>query len=215
MKKALSLLLALVMCLSLCACGGGDNNTQADDKTPDPNENTVTGEEVTDGTNENNERKPLIYYDADGEAHIDEEVFPECLEFVDLSTDNWREYIKAYSYSYEEEKVEKDVFGEIISTEVVTHTGRVLAVDNERYHSHGAIYIELKDKSTGELTVYSLWNMGPTIGEDFNIDNYECTRVTGRICFLNVPVGEIPVAILIDHFVYVYPGTHFFDGIAW
>ena len=165
MKKALSLILALVMCLSLCACGGGNNNTQSDDKTPNPNDNTVTGEEVTDGTTDNNERKPLIYYDADGAVHIDTEVFPECLEYVDLTTDNWREYIKAYSYSYEEEKVEKDVFGEIISTEVVTHTGRVLAVDNERYHSHGVINIELKDKSTGELTIYSLGNMGKTIGE--------------------------------------------------
>ena len=27
MKKAISLLLALVMCLSLCACGGGESNT--------------------------------------------------------------------------------------------------------------------------------------------------------------------------------------------
>ena len=32
MKKAISLLLALVMCLSLCACGGG--NDAADEKTP-------------------------------------------------------------------------------------------------------------------------------------------------------------------------------------
>lgn len=27
MKKAISLILALVMCLSLCACGGGESNT--------------------------------------------------------------------------------------------------------------------------------------------------------------------------------------------
>ena len=32
MKRVLSLLLALVMCLSLCACGGG--NDTADEKTP-------------------------------------------------------------------------------------------------------------------------------------------------------------------------------------
>ena len=201
------------MCLG--ACSGGDNNSQTDDETPNLNDNTATGEEVTDSTTENNERKPLIYYDAGGEAHIDEEVFPERLEYVNLSTDNWREYIKAYSYSYEEEKVEKDIFGEITSTEIVTHTGHVLAVDNERYHSHDRIFIELKDKSTGDLTIYCLTHMGATIGEDFDIDNYECTRVTGRICFLNVPVGEIPVAILVDHFIYVYPGTHFFDGVAW
>lgn len=40
MKKAISLLLVLVMCLSLCACGGG-NDVQQDTKNP------VTGNDVT------------------------------------------------------------------------------------------------------------------------------------------------------------------------
>lgn len=43
MKKALSLLLALVMCLSLCACGGGStNNTNTENSTPDTNDSNTT-----------------------------------------------------------------------------------------------------------------------------------------------------------------------------
>ena len=43
MKKVLSLLLALVMCLSLCACGGGStNNTNTENSTPDTNTSNTT-----------------------------------------------------------------------------------------------------------------------------------------------------------------------------
>ena len=43
MKKAFSLILALVMCLSLCACGGGEQNTTepSQEATESPNESVV------------------------------------------------------------------------------------------------------------------------------------------------------------------------------
>ena len=48
MKKALSILLALVMCLSLCACGGGE--------TPNTNNNNSTQQQIeNNSTTENNE----------------------------------------------------------------------------------------------------------------------------------------------------------------
>ena len=144
--------------------------------------------------------------------HINGERFPEYVEFVDLTTENWKEYIKVYSYSYEEEKVEKDVFGDIVSSEVVTHTGQLLGAGNERYHSFVKANIELKDKTTGELTVYNLGREGVKVGEDFNLDNYECTRINGKLCFLKVSMGELPVDTYID-FLYIYPGTHSFDGV--
>ena len=53
MKKAISLLLALVMCLSLCACGGGETpNTSNDNSTQQQIENNRTTEKNdTDTTN--------------------------------------------------------------------------------------------------------------------------------------------------------------------
>ncbi len=42
MKKTLSLILALVLCLSLCACGGGHNPSE----TTDPTKATMTQEEM-------------------------------------------------------------------------------------------------------------------------------------------------------------------------
>lgn len=42
MKKALSILLVLVMCLSLCACGGGESNTSNTPETTEaPTEKTM------------------------------------------------------------------------------------------------------------------------------------------------------------------------------
>ena len=49
MKKAISLLLALVLCLSLCACGGGNetpNTTEAPTETTAPEATKLTKEEL-------------------------------------------------------------------------------------------------------------------------------------------------------------------------
>lgn len=48
MKKAISLLLALVLCLSLCACGGGNNvpETEAPTETTTPEVSALTKDEL-------------------------------------------------------------------------------------------------------------------------------------------------------------------------
>ena len=49
MKKALSLILALMMCLSLCACGGGDSSNPSesgDSAIPSETEHIMTEEEI-------------------------------------------------------------------------------------------------------------------------------------------------------------------------
>ena len=49
MKKAISLLLALVLCLSLCACGGGNDapeTTEAPTETTVPEEVKMTKDEM-------------------------------------------------------------------------------------------------------------------------------------------------------------------------
>ena len=58
MKKALSLILALVMCLPLCACGGGNENTeQTPDQTTAPAETTMPAETT--------EPTPISYWNTD------------------------------------------------------------------------------------------------------------------------------------------------------
>lgn len=58
MKKALSLLLALVMCLSLCACGGGNSNTP---DTPVGSNNPVVNDEASQDSGQ------YVAYSYDGE----------------------------------------------------------------------------------------------------------------------------------------------------
>lgn len=73
MKKALSLILALVLCLSLCACGGGEQNseTQAPEKTP---ETSILGKwfDVSDEVNslQFNEDKSAVMTTHGGESPL-------------------------------------------------------------------------------------------------------------------------------------------------
>ena len=162
MKKLLALLLAAVMCLSLAACGGGTTDTQT--------KNPV-----------------LLYYESsvlNTNVFINIDKLADILEIVELTTDNWREYIKVYSYSVE--TVETDAFGEVTSSE--TNTYYQLGAGNERYHCFEDVAIEQKNKETGELTIYEFNYAGEDdIPEDFNLDNYECTRIQGKLVFADLP----------------------------
>ena len=69
MKKAISLLLALVMCLSLCACGGGNSAEKAiigEWKILDGSDVLIFNE---DGTVDRNGEKLDWWYDSDGERY--------------------------------------------------------------------------------------------------------------------------------------------------
>ena len=170
MKKTIALLLTLVLCLSLCACG---------DSADAPN---ITGDN-------SNTDLSLIIYDKKGTPYLNAPKIAEFVETIELTTDNWMEYIKAYCYSYEEEIIEKDAFGEIVSAETITHTNYQLGAGNERYHCFEDAVIELKDKATGELITYVFDYAGHLITKDFNLDNYECTRIKGCLHFINFPEG--------------------------
>ena len=167
MRKALSLILVLVMCLSLCACGDSAN-------TPG-----TTGDNNTDAS--------LIIYNKKGTPYLNARKIAEFIETIELTTDNWKEYIKVYSY--EEEKVVKDAFGEIVSTETITHNQ--LGAGNERQHCFEDVVIELKEKATGEMITYVFDYAGHTVEKEFNLDNYECTRIKGCLHFINFPEGTL------------------------
>lgn len=130
---------------------------------------------------------------------INAAVIRECVEIVELTAENWKEHFKVYhySYSYDEEKVETDAFGEIVSSEIVTHSGEGYAfgAGNDKYHWYDNVIIELQDKTTGELSIYQFDSNANDVllEEDFNLDNYECTRIKGSIYYWNIPIGDIPL----------------------
>lgn len=231
MKKALSLVLALILCLSLCACSdttpSQTNNSSVEGTTPVLTDNPST-DSITPPESNTVDTSWLV----SGET-INVAKLREYIEIVELTTENWKEHFKVYSYSYTEEKVEKDAFGEVVSTKTITHDGRAFGTGNERYHWYDDVIIELKNKATGVLSVYEF---GPDGGsddknvailleelsyeegsnvEDFNLDDYECTRITGFIYYINLSIGSLPmdtylypVGVLAPGTLSVYPGTN-------
>ncbi len=178
MKKFIALLLSVAMFLSLVACG---NDTATDAQ---KNEDAEEAEE---------EEEESITIEKDGVVYIRQSKFGELLERVELTTENWKDYIKVYSGV--EETIHKDAFGEVVSTESTTFY--YIGADNERYHQFQDAVIELKNKETGELTVYDLAGNGSMLSqscyvtEDFNLDDYECTRIKGRLYFVDLPEEAI------------------------
>lgn len=208
MKKILALVLVAIMCLSLYACGDDERND--DDSRP--------LDTAVAGGNAGTDTDWLVRNDTINVAKL-----RECVEIVELTTENWSEHFKVYTYSYTEEKVEIDAFGEIVSTETITHEGRAFGAGNERYHWYDSVAIELKNKATGELSIYEFNQYGEVndlnVDEDFNLENYECTRIRGSIYYINVSVGDLPVdiclcpvfpnaAIMQPGTLYVYPETN-------
>lgn len=119
MKKILALVLVAIMCLSLYACGDDERN----DDDSRPLDTAVAGGNASADTDW------LVRNDTINVAKL-----RECVEIAELTTENWSEHFKVYTYSYTEEKVEIDAFGEIVSTETITHEGRAFGAGNERYH---------------------------------------------------------------------------------
>ena len=212
MKQALSLILVLALCLSVCACRRKEN--------PEPTDTFPTAPGSAD-------TPPIVIDGLLEGTDITVQKFLEYLEPVALTTENWKEHFKvyAYSYSYDEVKVDRDDFGEIVSTETITHTGNGYAfgAGNEKYHWYNNVVIELLNKKTGETVVYKL---GPyeqandiSVEKDFNPDDYECTRIKGSIYYFSFPVGVLPLATYIwpqqqegtalpPGALYVFPGTN-------
>ena len=111
------------------------------------------------------------------------------IERVELTVDNWKDYIKEYSYDVE--MVEKDAFGEVTKREKMTVYR--LGYGTERYHCLSAT-IELKHKQTGEILLLGemlasniVEDIGAVRLEPFHLDEYECTRIKGYLYFIDYP----------------------------
>ena len=174
MKKALSLLLALVICLSLCACGE-DQGTNSQS----PNESNTNQPE----------EEALIMQNPNYGTYINMRRFNELMTIVELTTENWMEYIEVCSYTVV--RTQKDDFGEIISTEAITHYE--LGAKGNTYYNLRDFVIELKDKTTGELQTYKENNDSyvATVEEGFSLDAYECTRIKGTLYLVDIPEEAI------------------------
>ena len=147
MKKTISLILMLLLCLSLGGCF----------------------------------EEPLIIEVFD-EPCLNSARAGEIFERYELTAENWREYLKAYTYQVE--TVKKDAFGEIVERETVKVT--MLGCGTERYYGlSGAL--ELKHKQTGELVTYRFYGQPVFLDENFNLDDYECSRIQGYVYFANIP----------------------------
>lgn len=170
MKKMISLLLVIGLILCLCACSKKPNQQPtAESTTVQPTE------------------PPLVIRADDGTVYIDVEQFTDLWEVVELTTENWRDYIKVYSF--DREKVETDTFGDVVSRETETIT--VLGAGNERYHYFKGVAVELKDKETGELTTYEFYGFGKELGEPLDLERYDCTRIKGQLIFVELPEEAI------------------------
>lgn len=169
MKKRILLLLAAVLCVSLCACGGSES-------TSGDNTNNDTNTSADIKTEEN-----------DKEVVISKEELETYLEYVELTTENWSDYIEVKDKEY----VTKDAFGE----EIERHTSTVLSLKDGCYISEdNAIRLTytrtFENGSSAEMT--EDFSFSTSIGRDepFHLDlNYDvtCEKIKGTIIVLNVP----------------------------
>lgn len=125
----------------------------------------------------------------DGTPALNMKTVSEHIDRVELTVDNWQDYIK--EYSYEVETVQRDAFDEIIAQE--TATVYRLGYGTDRYHCLSAT-IELKHKQTGEIITFGAglpFNIVEDIDaarlEPFHLDEYECTRIKGYMYFIDYP----------------------------
>lgn len=169
MKRLTALILALVLCFSLVACGNDDNDRKSSGK--------------SNRTSEKNE----VVAAHDGTPALDLDLVDEHITRVELTLDNWQDYVR--EYSYEVEVIERDAFDEIINEETVTVYR--LGYGTERYYCLSAT-IEFKHKETGEIVTVGQ-HLASNSVEDINVisleplhlDEYECTRIKGYIYFID------------------------------
>lgn len=175
-KKILSLLLVATMACGVVACGNSQNNEQKNNLGNNENQTTDNNSESADNKTITDKK---LFTEYDGVLSIKGDKFAELIECIELTTENWQDYIKFYSY----EKEQKDAFGDVTSS----NTYYCIGAGNERYYHFDETVIELKNKETGELTIYEFGYHGYVVSEDFNLEDYECTRIKGKLYFVDLP----------------------------
>jgi len=166
MKKALVLIMTLIMALMLAACGGagdGDSST-------------------------------LIKEDDQGHPYIADKKMGSIIEKHELTADNWRDYIKIVTYKYTEKTV--DDFGDVVDETTFSETVIGLDNERYHcLDSAAAIKLKNKttgNEFTVELPCLASHLLG--IERVENLDDYDLVKVQGNVYYLDLPeeVLEIP-----------------------
>lgn len=164
MKKNILLLLAVVLCISLCACGG---STETNSGNNTDNKTEESGKEIV----------------------ISKEELATCSEYIELTTENWNDYIEIV----EKEIIEKDAFGEetgrSIRTFLTLKDNCYISEDNAIRLTYARDYDSFVREHTEDFVFAS------TVGEKMGISidmeqEIICEKVKGTILKLTVPAEK-------------------------
>lgn len=180
MKKRLIVILATLMCISLCACGGNES-TSGEIGT----ENQTTQNETTENTEDG---KPIEGEDytigEDGTIGISKKYCAENMTLVEITTENWKEYFQVV----EETTKSIDSFGEL---QVITKT--VAKPYLEGKYVYG-FYNHNNPESRGAFEFtdtygYTYPHINLYSGDKlvYTIDDFELTKVSATLMLLNIP----------------------------
>ena len=157
------------------------NNSTTNEKeetTKGSNENKTEDVETNTESSGNTEASELVVLGRDGIKGINYSRFGECFTVISLTIDNWSDYIDVLTYNKG-----------IVPTEIVEET--VLVAKTDKYYRFEKFLIQLKNNETGEIILYAFnddcWGQGDKLPKDFNLKNYECVGITGKIYFVNIP----------------------------
>ena len=177
MKKKLVLLLATLMCISLCACGGSETSSGNNTDTKTEVENESNQVEVNQNINTELQRETT----EEGYTIISKKEFASYITKVELTTENWKEYIDVVETTTQR----KNKFGDVISTNTYTS----LTTPNALACFFDDFAIELTIIETGE-TIYCEDSIGQIVAqspiewEEYVIDDFVCERIIGDLYIL-------------------------------
>ena len=191
MKKLFSLILAVVMVFSLVACGSEDKEMNSNNETPTNNSTTQQETERND-TNESKEETTALKNEferemtADGYVVISMEEFASYLTKIELTTENWKDYLDIIEVIDEE----RNGFGEITYSE----TSVECTAKDVLGCYFDDVAISFKVNATGETLYceglfYRLYDPEYRFSwDDYTIDDLTCEEIIGDLIILdNVP----------------------------
>lgn len=213
MKKKMVLLLAVFICISLCACGGSVDNSSGDgtDKTTNDVNNTSEQIEEQEIRIEQEDNILVVY--------LSKKQFSDRLKKITLTKENWFEYFGDYERI--EHRVETNDFGDIEKEFDIVQRGFGLKTDivaffeKASFKFAGVTVIETDDEKhiyeIGKDTYKSYDKNGEFVGEtecenreyylveltfpyyvaqNHWFEEYECIDVVGEIIILDLQFNE-------------------------
>lgn len=189
MKKRILLLLAAVLCVCLCACGGSES---------------TSGNNIIENQNDTNDFERGTT--KDGNVLISSEEIGTYITKVELTLENWTEYIDIV----EQTKEEKNAFGEVTDTK----TSNEWIVKNAQLVYFDGLAIELTVNETGETIIMESSGSGSDItpehsvawfySQNFSMNDLTCNRVIGDLYILNAPKDVWSVNEDGEEVIYMY-----------